>query len=226
MKSIRVFFFGDSICVGQHVALHRGWVCRTSAELYQLGTRLGREIVVTNASANGRTTREALCRIEYEVQSQNPDLTIIQFGMNDCNYWTSDGGLPRVSPASFRANTAEIILRALTFGSQRILLNTNHPTARTEENLPFSDRTYQQSNEHYNHLIREVSAEAGPEVILNDIEKAFLDETSGSREALLDLLLPPPDLLHLSERGHEVYFSAFYPVLEQAVLDILQEEET
>ena len=95
MNDIRVFFFGDSICVGQYVAIHRGWVTRLRQHLSELGEQYGRRITVSNASANGRTTRDALDRMAYEVQSHSPTILIAQFGMNDCNYWKTDLGLPR-----------------------------------------------------------------------------------------------------------------------------------
>ena len=83
----RIFFFGDSICVGQYVSLHKGWVTQLSAAFADFGEARGHRISVTNASASGRITREALERMPYEIQSQHPDIVIIQFGMNDCNHW-------------------------------------------------------------------------------------------------------------------------------------------
>lgn len=224
MKPIRVLFFGDSICVGQHVSIHAGWVTSISAHLAALGAAHGREIVVTNASGNGRTTREALERMPYEVQSQRPHIVLVQFGMNDCNHWQSDGGLPRVSPGAFAANLAEIVLRARVFGARSVILNTNHPTALDSARLPHSDRTFQQSNHLYNERIRAVAEELGEQVRLNDIEGVFERTVSGNRERLLELLLPAPDLLHLSIEGHRLYFDATKPIVEDAVQQLLAPE--
>ena len=58
------------------------------------------------------------------------------------------------------------------------------------------------------------------ENVLNDIETIFRAHR-GDREGLLHLLLPEPDMVHLSEEGHEVYFSAVYPMLEKAVLELI-----
>ena len=93
-NDIRVTFFGDSICTGQHVAIHQGWVTQSSASLAQKFEYQDQSIVVTNSSVNGRTTRQALETISYEIQSHQPDIVVIQFGMNDCNHWNTDQGLP------------------------------------------------------------------------------------------------------------------------------------
>lgn len=219
MRAMKVHFFGDSVCVGQHVSIHKGWVTLMSARLSELGERLGREITVTNSSANGRTTRQALECMPYEVQSHEPDLVVVQFGMNDCNHWKSDRGHPRVSADAFRANLREIAARAFVFGARRVFLNTNHPTALDQEILPFTSLTYQQSNERYNQLIREAAAEE-PRATLNDVERAFNEYTRGARERLLELLLPDPDLLHPSARGHQLYMDVVYPAIEAAVREL------
>lgn len=216
-----MLFFGDSICVGQHVSLHKGWVPRISARLSELGKGYGVEVIVGNASANGRTTRQALEHMPYEIQSQNVDLLIVQFGMNDCNYWETDRGLPRVSPDAFKANLKEILIRAFNFSIKKVFLNTNHPTALDKDVLPFTELVYQQSNEEYNQIIREVAASFDNRVVLNDIESAFREYTKGSRDRLLELLLPNPDLLHPSERGHDLYYNVARRSIENVVLELI-----
>jgi acyl-CoA thioesterase I len=114
---LRVVFFGDSICVGQGVSLFKGWVTKIASGLDLLSQEIGREIVVVNASVNGNTTRQALERMPYEVQSHGVDILLTQFGLNDCNLWLTDGGLPRVSADAFAANLKEIIARGRRFGA-------------------------------------------------------------------------------------------------------------
>jgi len=222
MNAIKVFFFGDSVCVGQHVSLHKGWVTRISAGFSEFSDSRGCQVIVSNVSASGRTTRQALEQMPYEIQNQLPDVLIVQFGMNDCNYWQSDQGVPRVSPRAFEANLEEIVGRALAFGVKTVCLNTNHPTGRDQKNLPHAALTYQQSVERYNQIIRDVAASGGPRVVLNDIEQVFRAYAQGDRARLLELVLPDPDLLHPSEKGHELYFSAIYPVLVAAVSELIE----
>lgn len=202
---IKLIFFGDSICFGQGVSLSKAWITQIA---FTLEKNEGIEVTAVNTSLNGRTTRQALEHMPHEVQSQNPDLLVVQYGMNDCNIWATDKGLARVSKEAFKANLNEIIARGYNFGAKKILLNTNHPTLRNKEVLPFSNITYQESNEEYNKVIREVAAQNKNLVVLNDIEKAIKERFS-LEEDLADLLLP--DLLHLSAKGHSIYFELVYP---------------
>lgn len=201
---MRVTFFGDSICVGQGVSIHSGWVTRIAAMLDEMVAEAGREIVVTNASVNGNTTRQALERMPYDVQSQGVDILIIQFGMNDCNYWQTDKGVPRVSPDAFKANLHEIINRGRTFGAKHIFLHTNHPTTRSKIKFPYSDITYEESNKKYNSIIRNVAIERSGQVHFTDIESLILENTGGRNENIAKTLLK--DELHLSRYGHDLYF--------------------
>jgi len=83
---IRIFFFGDSICFGQGVSPHFTWVTRLSRALDErLSSRA--DVLTQNPSVNGNTTRMALERMPYDVQSHAPDVLYIQFGLNDCNGW-------------------------------------------------------------------------------------------------------------------------------------------
>ena len=92
--------------------MYQGWVTRVAGQLEDLANETGREIVVANASVNGTTTRQALERMGYEVQSHGVDVLIVQFGMNDCNFWETDRGLPRVSPEAFAGRLE--LFRAMT----------------------------------------------------------------------------------------------------------------
>ena len=211
----KIFFFGDSICFGQGVSLHRGWVPRLAHFLSEKFDGRQLETLVINSSINGSTTRQALERMPYDIQTHRPDLLIVQYGMNDCNYWQTDGGLPRVSPGGFQANLNEILERAFTFGTSKVILNTNHPTARRQEAMTNTHLTYEDSNRQYNQLIREVGVQWDERVVLNDMENIFLQYMKERDETLKDLLLP--DQLHLSEEGHDLYFSSLQPLVSEVV---------
>lgn len=207
MENKKLFFFGDSICFGQGVAIHKGWVPRISAILEDLE---GMKVDVINTAVNGNTTRQALERMPYEIQSHNPDVMVVQFGMNDCNYWETDKGLPRVSKKAFVANMEEIVTRGLQFGAKFIMVNTNHPTTRNNVQLPHTRICYQESNEEYNEALRKTFADYGDIVVLNDIETEFNKAVNGQQD-LAKMLLA--DGLHLSEAGHDLYFSIVSGVL-------------
>ena len=218
---VRVFFFGDSICFGQGVSIHKGWVPRISAKLEELSIESGFNVLLTNASLNGNTTRLALERMPYDIQSQHPDILVVQFGMNDCNYWESDRGLPRVSLNAFEANLKEIIDRASRFGVSEVLLNTNHPTAKSTLPMVCSEVTYEQSNALYSEAVRRVAAGSAQNVVFNDVREFFLQNIGKNGIALEELLLPAPDLLHLSERGHDLYYSLMAPRVEAAIRRVI-----
>jgi lysophospholipase L1-like esterase len=140
----------------------------------------------------------------------------LQFGLNDCNCWETDAGLPRVSEAAFRANLVEMIDRARSFGARAIVLSTNHRTLRRDV-LPGGE-VYEDRNERYSELVRDVADETG--VDLCDIRAAFepFDD-----EKLAAMLLPAPDLLHLSEEGNAVYAETIWPHIERAAAAALGE---
>jgi lysophospholipase L1-like esterase len=217
LSVLRVLFFGDSISFGQGVSPHKIWVTRISETLSKVfEARL--EIVVQNPSINGNTTRMALERIAYDVQTHRPNVLVTQFGLNDCNVWESDKGRPRVSPASFAANLEEIIDRCRNFGARQVIVGTNHPTTRTRVNMPNVDYPYQTANRNYNSIIRKVTTTKG--AYLADLERAFESCIATRQHRLEDLL--QPDELHLSERGHDLYYAHYLPIVQTAVSAIAE----
>ncbi|HWP27385.1 MAG TPA: SGNH/GDSL hydrolase family protein [Xanthobacteraceae bacterium] len=217
MRRRSIYFFGDSICFGQYVSPHEVWVTRLSAELCKWAERQGWQLLVQNPSINGETTRRALERMAYDVQSHSPDLLYIQFGMNDCNVWQTDAGHPRVSEAGFSANLREMIERGKRFGAKRVAIATNHPSTRTETLLPNTTVTYQQNNSRYNEIIRTVAAQYDGMATLVDMEREVLRYIGDDFGKLAELLLP--DGIHLAKKGHEFYFERMKVLL----LPILQE---
>lgn len=215
---LRVTFFGDSTCVGQGVSIYHGWVTRIAQDLDALGARYGREVLVSNASVNGRTTRQALEDMPYHVQNAGVDIIVVQFGLNDCNYWATDKGLPRVSLDAFTANMREIMDRARNFGAKHILVNSNHPTSRTQTIMAHTDIAYETSNKRYNQAIRSLAANAPADVHFQDMEQHF-NALVAAGTPIERLLLA--DGLHLSHAGHEAYFNVMAPVLRNAVESLL-----
>jgi lysophospholipase L1-like esterase len=215
---VRVVFFGDSICVGQGVSLYQGWVTRTARLLDELGERSGCEIIVINASVNGNTTRQALERMPYDVQSHGVDVLVVQFGLNDCNHWLTDRGVPRVSPEAFGANLQEIVRRGRLFGARTVFLNNNHPTSRNREPIPHTSATYEQFNRSYNAIVRELAGRLGDQVTFNDVEAEFRRAIDGGR-ATEEFLLA--DGLHLSRAGHDLYYAFLSPLIIGAVSTLI-----
>jgi lysophospholipase L1-like esterase len=199
---------GDSITFGQYIDPSLRWTAIVEGELRRWLP--GIDVRTHNRGISGETTRQGLERFPRDVQEAAPDLMTLQFGLNDCNCWETDKGLPRVSPAAFRANLVEMIDRGRNFGAREIVMATNHRTMK-DHRLP-SGEVYEDANRRYSEIIREVAAECGTD--LCDIRAAF----EGLAEAeLATMLLPAPDLLHLSPRGNQVYASAILPHVVKAV---------
>ena len=159
-------------------------------------------VLVQNTGVNGNTTRQALERMHYDVTSHSPNFVMVQFGMNDCNYWATDRGLPRVSPKAFVANIEEIIERALVSGVQHCFLNTNHLSLKGDF-THLKGMTYEQSNADYNALIRDTYynlVNNQRPVTLFDMEEEWKRQLNKNSSYSLDQLLLP-DGIHLSDFG-------------------------
>jgi lysophospholipase L1-like esterase len=167
-----------------------------------------------NRGVSGETTRQALERFPGDLQQHRPDIVTVQFGLNDCNCWVSDDGLPRVSEAAYRANLVEMIARARRFGARHVLVFTNHPTLR--QKVLLSGDSLEDRRRRYNAIVREIAASSGAE--LCDVEEAF---AALDQRQLAEMLLPHPDELHLSAAGHRLYSGYIAPRLTRAVADVV-----
>lgn len=173
---MKFYFFGDSICFGQYISPHLTWVHKIS-EAFP-------DILFQNPSINGDITRGALDRLHHDVLSHKPDIVYIQFGLNDCNVWESDNGVPRITIHAFEGNITDMVIRCKAFDID-VILATNHPILKNNE-----------MNMLYNNAIRYISND---ECMLIDHEKIWKDKD------IKTLLLP--DGVHLSKEGHKIYYN-------------------
>lgn len=207
---VTIVFMGDSITAGQYVDHDRRWTSLISDRLDAATADTQVHAVVANRGISGETTRQGLLRFANDVQAIQPDILTLQFGMNDANCWLTDRGLPRVSEGAFRANLHEMVVRARHFGTRHIALVTNHCSLRRKVLL--NGRTFEQCNERYSEIIREVAADE--EVTLCDVRAVF---EQFSQAELENLLLSGPDHIHLSDEGHRVYADAVWEFVDTAV---------
>lgn len=177
MQQRRVVFFGDSIMSGEYVSPHLHWVTRISSQLPD-------NWLMINSSVPGDTTRMALERMPRDVQKYNPDILIVQFGMNDCNRWQTDNGIPRVSKSAFEANLFDIAHRGEQMGA-KLLFMTSHPSLKSGR--------YEVDRAEYNQVVRGIKY--APVI---DIARE-LSAISRASEYLLD------DGVHINRLGHELY---------------------
>ena len=76
-------------------------------------------INIVNAGVAGSNTATGLERIERDVLSCNPDLTVVCFGLNDCNTFGADG------IETYENNLREIFTRLSEIGSEVIFMTPN-----------------------------------------------------------------------------------------------------
>ena len=211
---MKIYFFGDSISFGQYISAEMTWVHKIGVELRKQYPDM--ELLIQNPSINGNTTRMAWERMPYDIQSHEVDILVVGFGMNDCNYWVTDKGVPRVSLAGFEANMKEIIDRAYNFDVKEVIIHTNHPSPR-QDIMTNTDITYSQSNHFYNDIIRKVAADDN-RVRFVDIEQKML----GYEGPVSDLTLP--DGVHLSLLGHSLYFKYIFECITQIIQGMKNKE--
>jgi lysophospholipase L1-like esterase len=213
---LTLVLMGDSITFGQWVEPELRWATSVTDRLLRMYLDTPINFHVMNRGISGETSRQGLERFPVDVQQANPDIMTLQFGLNDCNCWLTDRGLPRVSEAGFRANLIEMITRARLFGAKHIILSNNHRTVRHKVML--SGESYEEANARYSRIAAEVAAETN--VTFCDIRKAF---EPFSEAELEDLLIPYPDQLHLSATGNRVYEDAIWPLIHDAVESLIKE---
>jgi lysophospholipase L1-like esterase len=206
---MKLVHMGDSITFGQFVEPEHRW---TSVVRKWLMERFcwGMEIHAVNCGVPGETTRLGLERFPVAVQQVEPQILTIQYGLNDCNCWETDRGLPRVSARAFEANLVEMIARARQCGTEEIILATNHPTLRQRPMV--SGESYEAANWRYSEIVRSVAKECA--VTLCDVRMVFERYEDGG---LQQMLLPAPDQLHLSVEGNRMYAATIMPYVVEAV---------
>ena len=217
-RSITVVYMGDSITEGQYVHHSARWT-----EL--LTRRIRREVAgrfddealhFFNRGISGETTRQGLERFARDVQALEPRVMTLQFGLNDCNCWDTDRGLPRVSEAAYKANLIEMVERARHFGAKHVVLASNHPTLRFRRLA--CGQHLEERRLIYNEIARQAAVET--RAVFCDIAGAFAGLDAAG---LAGMLLPEPDVLHLSEQGHQRYAAAIFEPVWRGVSECIEE---
>ncbi len=176
-----VVAFGDSITAWT------GWVSMLYGEL-------GCDVI--NAGVGGDRTTHALARIDKDVIEKNPDLVIINFGMNDQALNTSTG--KNLTPiAEYEANYRTIIDKIKATGSDIILVAVHDVCTekygngspkydgKDAEGVTYVDR--------YNEVVKKLA---------DEYKLGFLDINSLAEDNLCDLIM---DGIHLSDAGQKQY---------------------
>ena len=192
----KIVFFGDSITYGQYVEPEYIWTTIITNNVSK-----NKDLITFRNAVSGETSRQLLLRYSRDVQEIKPDILTIQCGLNDCNYWLSDNGVPRVSKESYKANLNEMIDRAEAFNIKKIIfIGSHHVTKKITGPI-----TLEESRREYNQIFKEVSQNR--QIIYIDIESQF----DNINEYLLD------DGIHLSEKGHIKYAEIIEPFIQRCI---------
>ena len=209
-KTFRILFFGDSITYGMghdHIGVDPLKIWPALVD-YELNKYEKKGIFTFSAiqANNGDTTRIALERLN-EATSFRPYLVTIQCGYNDCNYWVSDNGFPRVNIVSYEHNLIELINKFLSAGVKKIIISTNHLMPINK--MLMNGKSWNTNVKEYNKIVRKVAQNT--HVDLCDIELLF-----GERDKSF-FLDENGKWLHLSEKGNKIYAENILPYIKSAL---------
>lgn len=162
---------------------------------------------VVNAGVPGNTTSQARARLEKDVLAHNPNLVIIQFGINDAavDVWrTPPAARPRVSLQQYENNLHHFV-RMLKERDAGVVLMTPNPCRWTKELLKrYGKPPYRPDDPDgfnvllcdYAEIVRRVAGQEN--VTLVDVYAAFQAYGKEPGQSVADLLL---DGMHPNDRG-------------------------
>ena len=166
----------------------------------------GISATVINAGVGGNDTGQARARFASDVLAQNPDLAIIQFGLNDSCIDLWDGkDQPRVAREAYLENLRYFV-ETLRARDCDVILMTPNPMRWTEPLLklygkaPFDVQDpwgFNLTNRDYAQGVRDLAKEL--EVLLVDVYQHFYDYDAVAGQSTDDLLL---DGMHPNNVGH------------------------
>ena len=165
---------------------------------------------VINAGVPGNTTEMARKRFEEDVLRHQPQVAIIQFGINDAavDVWkTPPATGPRVSLELYEANLRNFV-QTLKSKNARVVLMTSNPLRWTPKlREMYGKPPYQPENVDgfnaplapYCEAARRVAREEGAELL--DIQQTFVEHAQ-KRSVTVDSLLS--DGMHPNDDGHRI----------------------
>lgn len=203
-KTFTLVAFGDSTTAPRRVD---GKSIRIYADILQEDfVRRGVNGAVINAGVGGNNTDQARARFASDVLAHEPDLVIIQFGLNDSCIDLWDGmHQPRISRETF-ADNLRYFVETLRKEDCDVILMTANPMRWTEALLrlygsaPYDVNDpwgFNLTNRVYGDAVRELAAEL--DVPLIDVYQGFYDYGNVAGQTPEDLLL---DGMHPNDRGH------------------------
>lgn len=169
-----------------------------------------RNVRVINAGVSGNTTEMGRKRFEADVLAHQPQIAVIQFGINDAavDVWkTPPVTEPRVSLERYEANLRHFV-QALKSKNTRVVLMTSNPLRWTPKlKEMYGQPPYQPENVDgfnaplapYCEAARRVAREEGAEFL--DVQQAFVEQAQ-KQGVTVDTFLS--DGMHPNDAGHRI----------------------
>jgi lysophospholipase L1-like esterase len=146
-KPYVVVVWGDSIAAS-------GWP-QQAEFLFNVVLNTGRPIRVINAGAGGLAAAIAHGQFSETILPHQPNLEIMQFGLNDMRHDGSRGELPISTPKEFDEHLMAMVKLCRERAGARVIIFGNHQT-RCFLSLP-TGLKYDETRAHYNMLARKVA---------------------------------------------------------------------
>lgn len=213
-EPVTIVTFGDS------TTATRGPLVVYSMILQKELPQQGLPVKVINAGIGGNTTQNAIARFEKDVLAKQPDLVVIQFGINDSavDVWKDPPATKsRVSQKQYEANLRSLIDRLQKQQIKVILMTPNSlrwiprikklygkPPYDPDDPLGFN--LYLKS---YAQAVREIAKEK--QVPLVDIYAAFEKYAEKEGQSAQDLLL---DGIHPNTAGQQMVADLLIPQIK------------
>lgn len=211
-NSFKIVAFGDSLTAP------RDGVKVYSDVIEEELTKGGTEVVFVNKGIPGNTAQMGAERFSRDVLSQNADVVVIMFGINDSmiDVWKNPPEtLPRVSKADYEKNLRFFVSETRKAGGRPILMTPSQMRWTQELKKLYGKPPYNAEEERglmvllpeYADTMRKVAADL--KVPLVDIQALYdeWEKTNGSCAALL------PDGMHPNSKGHQLVAEALMPTI-------------
>ena len=212
-SSSTVVSFGDS------TTAPRSGVTVYSTILNQELPYYGLDATVINSGVPGNTSSDGMARFQSDVRSYNPDLVIVQFGINDSAWdvWKNPPATgPRVDLATYTANLINAVQTLKADGAQVILMTPNalrwtdttlglYGSSPYDPNDPMG---FNATITPYCQAVRDLAA--AESVPLVDVYNMFVDYDAVSGQSMDDLLL---DGMHPNNQGQQMVADALLSVI-------------
>jgi lysophospholipase L1-like esterase len=165
---------------------------------------------IVNAGIGGNNTNNAVSRFENDVISKNPDLVVIQFGINDSaiDVWkTPPATEPRVPKGKYIQNLEKLVETLKTRKCGIILMTPNQMcwTQKLKETygkppyLPDDPDGFNITLREYAQAVRDLAERQ--KVPLVDVYAAYSAYGKVEKQSVNDLLL---DGMHPNDKGHRI----------------------